>query len=279
MVKSVLVTGANSGIGLATALELARGGFDVYGTARSEEKAETIRSAAGDEGVQVTPLVWNAADAEESQRGMDELRERLGDVPWALVNNAGYARTGAIEDVDDEQARDQLEVNVVAPIRLARMVLPRMRERGDGRIVTMSSLLGRVSVPFLGWYAASKHALEAATDALRIETADSGVHVVLVEPGVVGTKVFDEAADLVPDGDVSVHPQASERVSTLLEQGQHSVDPIWIARVVRLALVMPHPLARYLATPDALAAVAADKLVPTVVKDYVWQMVSGLRAG
>ncbi len=103
-----------------------------------------------------------------------------------MVNNAGFAQAGAVEDVTPEQARYRLEVNLVAPARIAQLVLPGMRARGDGRIVNVSSIAGLVSTPLMGWYGASKHGIEALSDALRVEVAPFGVKVVLVEPGGFG---------------------------------------------------------------------------------------------
>src|SRR5439155_23686294 len=113
----------------------------------------------------------------------------------ALVNNAGFAQSGAVEDVSSDLVRKQLETNVVAPMRLARLVLPGMRERGEGRIVNISSIAGRLSIPLMGWYAASKHALEAVTDALRVEVEADGVRVALVEPGMFATQVWSATQD------------------------------------------------------------------------------------
>ena len=178
--KSVLVTGANSGIGLVTALELAGSGYDVVGSVRSAAKADVVQAAAREKGVTLRTVQLDVDDAASCERGVAEVREMTGGGPWALVNNAGFAQSGAVEDVSDEQARAQLETNVVAPDRLARLVLPAMRAAGGGRIVNVSSVAGRLSTPLMGWYCASKHALEAVTDALRVEVEADGVRVVLV---------------------------------------------------------------------------------------------------
>src|SRR3954469_22013582 len=150
MGRTVVVTGANSGIGLATALELAGAGYDVIGTARSADKAEVLHDAAAERDLNIRTVLLDVADPESTAKGFAEI-EGMTDI-WAVVNNAGFAQAGAIEDVDHEAARYQLEVNLLAPARIARIVLPGMRGRGEGRIVNMSSVAGRISLPLMGWY-------------------------------------------------------------------------------------------------------------------------------
>lgn len=150
MAKSVVVTGATSGIGLASTLELAQAGYDVIGTARTDGKAELLRTTAEENGLVVRTVVADLSDAVATRRAFEEVASLTGGGPWAVVNNAGFAQAGAIEDVDDDAVRRQLEINLVAPARIARLVLPVMRERGDGRIVNISSISARISSPFLG---------------------------------------------------------------------------------------------------------------------------------
>ncbi|MGZ6869637.1 MAG: SDR family NAD(P)-dependent oxidoreductase, partial [Frankiaceae bacterium] len=116
--KSVVVTGANSGIGLATALELAKAGYAVFGTVRDESKAVRLRKAAWDAGTSLTAVVCDVGDADSCERGFADIAAQTGGGPWAVVNNAGYAQGGAIEDVTDELAREQLEINLIAPARV-----------------------------------------------------------------------------------------------------------------------------------------------------------------
>lgn len=277
MGRSVVVTGANSGIGLATALELARAGYDVIGTVRSADKAAVLQAAASDAGVAVRHVELDVADAASTVRGFEQVAQLTGGGPWAVVNNAGFAQAGTIEDVTAEEARYQLEVNTVAPARIAQLVLPGMRQRGDGRIVNVSSIAGRTSLPLMGWYCASKHALEAMTDALRIEVAQYGVRVVLVEPGSFGTNIWDGAR--YPDEPAtSRYADAYERARAAAGRGQRILpDPVWVARVVRVALGSPVPLARYLVGADAVAGVVADKVAPTLVSDLVKGLSIGVR--
>src|SRR2546426_3031418 len=185
--RTVLITGANSGLGLATTVELARRGFDSVGTVRSAAKARAVREAAREVGAEVRTALLDVTEADACGRVMSRVK------PWGLVNNAGTSFTGAVEDVTDEEARAALDTMVIAPMRLSRLALPHMRAQGGGRIVNVSSIYGLTTTPLTGWYQAAKHALEALSDALRMEVAQDGVEVVLVEPGGFKTGIWDSA--------------------------------------------------------------------------------------
>ena len=277
--RSVVVTGANSGIGLVTVLELAGAGYDVVGTVRSAEKAEVVQAAAADKGVEVRTVEVDVDDAASCEEGFARIASMTDGGPWALVNNAGWAQSGAVEDVTDEQARAQLETNVLAPVRLARLVLPAMKERGEGRIVNMSSVAGRLSTPLMGWYCASKHALEAVTDALRMEVEPDGVRVVLVEPGMFGTDIWSAAqTGGFPTPTSARYAAAYARAEAVGSKSDKLPDPVWVARTVRLALANPVPLARYVVGADAVGGILAETLLPTAVTDFVKAATTGLRS-
>ena len=275
--KSVVVTGANSGIGLSTVLELAGAGYDVIGTARTKEKAAVITRAAADKGTTVRTVVMDIGDAESTEKGFVEVAELTDGGPWAVVNNAGFAQAGAIEDVDDEAARYQLEVNVIAPARIARLVLPSMREAGDGRIVNISSIAGRMSNPLMGWYCASKHALEAMSDALRIEVEPFGVKVILIEPGSFGTNVWATGAATLPDPSNATYAAAYARVDAVHKRSRFMPDAVWVARTIRLALANPLPMSRYLVGVDAVSGVVAETMLPSAITDYAKGVATGLK--
>ncbi len=275
--KSVVVTGANSGIGLATALELAKAGYAVFGTVRDESKAVRLRKAAWDAGTSLTAVVCDVGDADSCERGFADIAAQTGGGPWAVVNNAGYAQGGAIEDVTDELAREQLEINLIAPARVARLVLPTMRQRGDGVIVNISSVGGRTTMPLLGWYCASKHGLEALSNALRVEVAQFGIRVVLIEPGAFGTDIWAGGRERLPSVASSAYAAAYQRADSITAGASRMPGPVWVARTIRMALANPVPLARYLVGVDAVAFTATERLVPTLVTDYVKSLASGLR--
>ena len=270
--KSVVVTGANSGIGLATALELARVGYDVIGTARTRQKADRLHAAAAERGVELASVLLDVADEQQTRRGFEEIDGLTGGGPWAVINNAGFAQAGAVEDVSPEEARYQLEVNLVAPARIAQLVLPGMRARGDGRIVNVSSIAGRVSNPLTGWYGASKHALESLSDSLRMEVARFGVKVVLIEPGGFGTGIWDAGGESFPGDEGSAYADVYARARAWTTQGGRLFDPVWVARVIRIALASPRPLPRYLVGVDAVGMTLTD-LAPTTVTDFVKRQV------
>ncbi|MEO6715489.1 MAG: SDR family oxidoreductase [Mycobacteriales bacterium] len=277
MSKSVVVTGANSGIGLVTALHLAARGYDVIGTVRTPEKAADVAAAAAAAGVRVRSVTCDVVDADDTSRAFAEIADLTSGGPWAVINNAGISQPGAVEDVSDEDARYQLEVNVIAPARIARLVLPSMRARGDGRIVMMSSVAGRVSMPLLGWYSASKHALEALSDAMRSEVAGFGVRVVLIEPGSFNSNIWSQAGTRLPEFTEAYRPAYEKAYAITATRGPNLPDPIWVARAVRLALTNPVPMARYLVGGDAMLGIALDAVVPTTLVDYAKSVAAGLR--
>lgn len=271
--RAVLTTGANSGIGLATVVEVARRGFRSIGSVRSEAKAEIVTTAAAEAGVEVETVLLDVTDADQCEEVMSGL-----DL-FGLVNNAGYGVTGAVEDVPDDEAHTLFETMVHAPMRLARLALPAMRAAGDGRIVNMSSIAGRTTVPFAGHYTGAKHALEALSDALRMEVAGGGVKVVLVEPGGFQTGIWEDF-----ERDVERREAAGSRFGPAYRRsldGQRRLEPLMgnpqrCAKVVAGALTARHPKARYLVGLDAQAINFVDSVTPTSLKDRVLRLGLGI---
>jgi short-subunit dehydrogenase len=187
-----------------------------------------------------------------------------------LVANAGIPLTGAITDVSEDRIREVMEVNVVGTLRMCSLVLPAMRERGRGRIVTVSSAAARIPAPLSGWYSASKHALSAATHSLRMETRRHGVQVVLVEPGTVATPFWDRAQEdlsavTTDDADAGVHDRAASLYSRIqLSAG----GPQPVARTIAKALRVPRPRRRYTVGADAHLGTVLQCAVPLWLSDH-----------
>jgi short-subunit dehydrogenase len=179
--KVALVTGASSGIGADAALRLKEAGYTVYGAARRTERMSGLQDA----GVEVLSL--DVTDDDSIRTAVDAIIHQSGRIDL-LVNNAGYGSYGSIEDVPMDEARAQTDVNVFGLARLTQLVLPHMRAQRSGTIINISSMGGKFVTPLGGWYHASKYAVEALSDALRMETAQFGINVVVIEPGSIRTE-------------------------------------------------------------------------------------------
>ena len=274
--RVVLTTGANSGIGLETALEVASRGFVSVGSVRSRAKADVLLEAAERHGVTVHPVLLDVDDAERCAAVIDEVVDEHGSL-FGLVNNAGRALDGAVEDVGDDDARAFLETMLLAPMRLARLALPAMRAHGSGRIVNVSSIYGRTTTPLTGWYQAAKHGMEALSDALRMEVAADGIAVVLVEPGAFRTGIWGEVETSRAEHLDSRYAGAYGRAEQLVRLTEPLMgDPATCGRVIARALAAARPRARYLVGADAVLLAAADQVTPTTVKDRLTRFVLGL---
>jgi NAD(P)-dependent dehydrogenase (short-subunit alcohol dehydrogenase family) len=271
MQRTVLTTGANSGIGLATVLAAAHAGFRSVGSVRSKAKGEQVASAAKQAGVQVETVVLEVTDAPACARVIDAVR------PHALVNNAGIGATGAVEDVDDDEARHVLETMVVAPMRLSRLALRHMRRRREGRIINLSSIYGLTTTPLTGWYQGAKHALEALSDALRVEVGSAGIHVILVEPGGFKTAIWAGNEQAMRQRRGSRYHTAYRRTVSGMQLAQSLMgDPATVAAIIIKALTARYPRARYLVGYDAQMLALTERLVPTLIKDAVSRLTLGL---
>lgn len=269
--RTALTTGANSGIGLATALELARRGLRSVGTVRSAAKAEQVAVAAAEAGVDVETVTLEVTDAEGCARAIDEVR------PDVLVNNAGYSIVGAIEDVGDDEARRAIETMVLAPMRLARLALPHMRQREWGRIINVSSIYGLTSTPLSGWYQACKHALEGVSDALRMEVARDRVHVVLIEPGGFKTGIWEETEEQVRERAGSRFSASYERSIDAMRNWQVLMgDAARCASVIADAAQARRPRDRYLVGRDAQLLATWTRLAPAGLRDGIARWWMGL---
>jgi NAD(P)-dependent dehydrogenase (short-subunit alcohol dehydrogenase family) len=238
--KVCLVTGASAGIGRVSALELLRAGHVVYGAARRVPKMAAIRDAGGH------ALAMDARDEASLERVVDTVLKEQGRID-VLVNNAGTVLHGAIEDVPLGRARDQLEVNLIAPARLVQLVLPGMRERGRGTIVNVSSIGGEIALPFGAWYYASKHAMEAFSDTLRMEVAPFGIDVVIIQPGIIKTEFENQtAAQLREFSGAGAYREPVEAMAKRGETGlSDGSDPLVVAEVILDAIESGRPETRY----------------------------------
>ncbi|HEV3319915.1 MAG TPA: SDR family oxidoreductase [Solirubrobacteraceae bacterium] len=281
---TALITGASTGIGRTTALRLAGGGWTVFAGVRDSAAGERLlgEAVAG----QVIPLTLDVTDAAQIAAAAKLVREQTGAASSrggldALVNNAGIGVGGPLELVSPEDLRMQFEVNVFGQVAVTRALLPSLRA-ARGRIVLVSSIGGRVSVPFNGPYAASKHAIEALGDALRGELYNSNIHVSLVEPGSVRTPIWDKARDTA-DG-LEIPPELQREyghvpaafAKVLNDTERRGVSPEQVAATIERALTARRPRARYLVGRDARGMVLAHALLPSAAFDRVLRRVLGV---
>ena len=268
--RTVLITGANSGLGLAASLEFAKRGFRTIGTVRSKSKAKTVHEAATERGLDVETVLLDVTDEARCQEVVDEHR------PDILVNNAGYMLYKAIEEVTDDEARDLLETMVIAPARLARLCIPVMRERGWGRIIQVSSLSARASFPLMGWYQASKQALEGLSDAMRLEVAGDGISVVLIEPGVFRSDLSEEFKAPQGSADSRYANAYAQSREMFVRLERFMTETETVARVVVRAATARSPRARYPVGLDAQLSVLSGPFTPDALRDIAIRRSSGL---
>jgi short-subunit dehydrogenase len=271
--RRVVVTGAGSGFGLATATRLAGLGFDVTGIVPHAAEADKLTAEAGERGVQVDVVEADLADAGRRAGLLADL-----DV-WALVNNAGYMNAGQIRDVPIEDARRQLEVMVLAPMDLARQVLPAMTARSQGRIVNITSSALHTATPLTGWYQASKAALRELNDSLRVEVEPWGVDVVEIEPGGYRTGIWGRAADDLRERRAASHrPDLYDRVLERLDRAEHLMgDPDGVAEAVADVLTKGKPPKHLRVGPGGYTLRLMDRAVPDRIWDRAMAMVAGLK--
>jgi NAD(P)-dependent dehydrogenase (short-subunit alcohol dehydrogenase family) len=265
--KAVLVTGCSSGIGRATAEVLARGGMTVYATARRLETIDDLASSG-------CRLLQLDVTAEDSIRAAVDTVARENGAVGILVNNAGYGQEGAVEDVPVDEVRRQFETNLFGLHRLTQLVLPGMREQEWGRVVNVSSMGGRLTFPGGGVYHASKHALEALSDALRYEVRPFGVDVVVIEPGLVKTRFGETSVGSIHSvtDDAGPYRDFNAGVARVVggayggAMARLAVEPEAVARVIEKAITAPRPRPRYVAPGFVRLLLLARRVLP----DRMW---------
>jgi NADP-dependent 3-hydroxy acid dehydrogenase YdfG len=268
---NVLVTGASSGIGRATAIEFARRGNQVFAAARREAALADL--AATTSGIRAVGL--DVTDAESVRQAWDKIDASTGGVGVdVLVNNAGFALSGPIEALADADVQRQFGTNVFGLLTMTRTVLPAMRSRGSGRIINISSLVGRTTFAGMGVYGSTKYAVEALSDALRQEVAGFGIKVVIIEPGFVATGL-GEAADGRPGagGEASGAYAAMTAAGDRYVAGQiaKGIAPEKVAAAIVAAAEHPSPRARYVVPGSARALITLLTALPDKLADRAKQ--------
>ncbi|MES3517622.1 MAG: SDR family oxidoreductase [Natronomonas sp.] len=271
--RTALITGCSSGIGRATVRAFLEEEWQVYATARNPADIETL----GEEpGCQIATL--DVTDPDDVDRVVDRIVDEAGRID-ALVNNAGVGVVGPIEDVDADALAGQFDVNVAGVHRLVRAVAPHMRDREDGTIVTVSSVAGRLAAPGMGVYAASKHAVEGYSDALRLELEPFDVDVSVVQPGPVKTgfrRKAVSASERLDRTDAYDDVYTFQEDATLLsEDGPLAADPADVAAVIVEAAVSTNPDPRYQVGPFSRLLVAS-RLLPDRLRDRAFGVLRSL---
>ena len=264
--STVLVTGGTDGLGRATAIHLAERGYRVFAAGRSAQRLEALSQLARERKLPIEPMELDVCDAASGERTIAEIEQRAGPLD-ILVNNAGIAIAAVMEEVTPADLHKVLETNFFSPIRLAQRVLPEMRRRRRGRIINMSSISGKVAIPVMGPYAASKYALEAASDSMRLESYPFGIHVVLIEPGYIHTNMNRNAAELssayAKGAESSPYGRIYQGFLGEWEKTRKAsrYQPEDCARVVLQAVEDEPPRARYVVTRRAKIGIFARRLL------------------
>ena len=275
----VFITGTSSGIGEACVRHLAAQGFNVFAGVRKQADAERIA------GPRVEPVIVDVTDGASVTAAAEHIREATGSAGLAgLVNNAGIAVAGPLEFLPIEDFQRQLEVNVTGVVRTTQAVLPLIRQ-ARGRIVNMSSIGGRVALPMVAPYAASKFALEGLSDALRRELRPWGIHVAVIEPGAVATPIWDKGVEAAVALERDAPPEVRERYGEVIDKIREGseknrtagVPPQEVAEAVAHALTAAKPKTRYLVGRDAKVRGPVSKVLPDRTMDAAISRALGQR--
>jgi NAD(P)-dependent dehydrogenase (short-subunit alcohol dehydrogenase family) len=259
-IDPILITGCSSGIGRSTALRLARAGHTVWATARREEALADLGEAG------CRTLALDVTDENSMRNAVDRVVAEHGAV-GALVNNAGYSQSGAVESLPMDELRRQFETNVFGLVRMCQLVLPGMRARRSGRIVNVSSMGANFTFPGGGAYHASKYAVEALSDALRFEVKGFGVDVVLVQPGLIRTEFSHTAAAAISDSGgpyATFNAAVARNTREVYEKGplaRFGGEPDDVAKAIQQAVTAPKPKIRMRVTPSAHLLITQRKLM------------------
>jgi NADP-dependent 3-hydroxy acid dehydrogenase YdfG len=271
--KIALVTGASSGIGEATTRELAAAGVTVYAAARRVDRMQHLTSSG------VIPIAMDVTDEASMRAGVKQILDERGRIDM-LVNNAGYGSYGALEDVPMAEARAQMEVNVFGAARLMQLVLPHMRAQKSGTIVNITSMGGKLTTPLGAWYHATKYALEAISDAVRMEVARFGIEVVIIEPGGVRSEWSGIAADKVRavSGHGAYADQGNAVAKSLGSEAntKRSSPPELIGRTILKAVNARRPKTRYAVGFGAKPLILMHGLLPDRSFDTLISRATGI---
>lgn len=262
MKKVVVITGASTGIGRATAIYLAQNGYNVYGAARKVEKMQELKTFG------IHPIALDVTQDDSIVACVNQILNEAGSID-VLVNNAGFGSYGAIEDVLMTDARYQLEVNVIGAMRLTQLVLPSMRKNGHGTIVNISSVGGKCAFPLGGWYHASKFALEALSDSLRNEVRKFGINVIVIEPGATKSEWGTIALDslLKVSGQTVYKDLADKTYEGFKRNADKKPEPIVIAELVKKAIEAKNPKTRYSGGYMASQLLFLKRILPDKLMD------------
>ncbi len=280
--KNIVITGAATGIGYATTHELLQHGYHVFGSVRKTADAERLQAEFGED---FTPLVFDVTDASAIEVAADQVEDVLGQANLVgLVNNAGIAMTGPLMHLPVEELRQQFEVNLFGVVAVTQAFLPLLGacdepEDVPGRIINLSSVSGCIAYPFMGPYAASKHALEGLSDSLRRELMLYGIDVILIEPGSVQTPIWDKAeqVDINRYAETDYAEILVKMHQTTIDLGRQGLRPEKVARAIRLALESPRPKARYVLANNYLLGWWLPQKLPTRWFDWLLARSFGLQ--
>ncbi|MBH0176688.1 MAG: SDR family oxidoreductase [Nitrospira sp.] len=273
--RVVVITGASTGIGAACAVHLDRLGFVVFAGVRKVEDGETLQRQG--EANRLIPLVLDVTNDVSIQQSRAIVAEHVGARGlFGLINNAGIAVVGPLEAVPIPDLRRQLEVNLIGQVAVTQMFLPLIR-LARGRIINMGSIAGRAAMPLMGPYSASKFALEAITDALRLEVQQWGIEVSIVEPGAIATPIWDKSGKGATDLESATTPELRMLYADVIagvrkvvaEAAKRAIAPDAVAQAVEQALTATRPKTRYLVGADAKFRALMVKFLPDRVSDTV----------
>ena len=250
--KVAVVTGSSSGIGLETAINLAKNGFKTFATMRNTNKSDAIKQRSEAENIPIEILQLDVTDDVSVKNAINSVVEKEGQID-VLVNNAGYALIGAAEDLTSEEIKNQFDTNVFGVYRSTQAVLPTMRKQKSGRIITIGSIAGFMGMPVASAYVATKFAVEGFTESLRHEVAPFGIHASVIEPGVIKTHIMEDAPVAKKSMQDSAYSEMTQAIEDAMGQmmKNQSSPPSVVAQVVLKAATDENPQTRYLAGEDA----------------------------